>query len=157
MEDAVALLCARLLGVSDRSWPIDHVAAGSNGAGVQAVIEPDFCADCARGCPSRGSCRMLPDVVLAPCVRGAPKAATVMSLRCALVTSALVTRAAKPVVTKATGRTLGLRRDYVFGIELANYDFSRRHCGQSGNQALEDPANSATIIDRGSFFNLAVH
>lgn len=48
--------------------------------------------------------------------------------------------------------TVGLR----IRLGFANNGLSRRHCGQSGKQALEDPGSSAAIIDRGSIFNAVV-
>jgi len=62
----------------DYDLPLDHSPARSNGAGVHVEVEQDFCANCAIGCPSRGTSRMFPDVELIRRVRGTPKADTVI-------------------------------------------------------------------------------
>ena len=78
---------------------LDHGAARSIGAAVHAATERDNCANRVRGCPPSGTGWTLSDFKRTPGVRHAIKADRLGPLRSALVTSALVTRAAKPATT----------------------------------------------------------
>ncbi len=78
---------------------LDHGPARSIGAGVHAATERDNCANRVRSCPPSGTGWTLSDFKWSPGVRRTPKADTLGPLRSALVTSALVTRAAKPATT----------------------------------------------------------
>ena len=78
---------------------LDHGPARSIGAGVHTATERDNCANRVRGCPPSGTGWTLSDFERTPGVRHAIKADTLGPLRSALVTSALVTRAAKPATT----------------------------------------------------------
>jgi hypothetical protein len=78
---------------------LNHGPARSIGAGVHAETERDNCANRVRGCPPIGTGWTLSDFKRTPGVRQAIKADRLGPLRSALVTSALVTRAAKPATT----------------------------------------------------------